>query len=351
MNDELQSTTIIGSTHLRHCPKHRKPNPCPHCALAVAAIAAQAPAKCGRPYVHGSPMTAAERMAAMRERRRQEKQNDERRKIIAELMKIYRRKQSVIIEGTDSDKYAERITTASQHRREYRDGLDQMKLPDLQMLLETETETPDTRGRLHNERSGEQKRGEQSEIEHIHAARQHDSSLPSFSTEQDLLREPGTHNPQLSAGFRATPEGAGPTSFEQDDPHDDPDVRTGAAKPEYKPQPGEKTLNKRIEKIIGQMRRDPETGRAKCPVCDETFLVEQGARNHLHEQYCRGKRDLEKFERLAWSTALFNEKSSLRHSIREPDSVAYRHYEFTRETRGSRNFVTARFVEPETAQP
>src|SRR5260221_13696901 len=43
------------SSHLRHCPKHRKPLPCSHCALIAntpTITAKPAPAPVGRPRKH-----------------------------------------------------------------------------------------------------------------------------------------------------------------------------------------------------------------------------------------------------------------------------------------------------------
>jgi hypothetical protein len=46
------------SSHLRHCPKHRKPQPCPHCAMIVAK-----PARIGPPLDEAPPDPFADRDA------------------------------------------------------------------------------------------------------------------------------------------------------------------------------------------------------------------------------------------------------------------------------------------------
>src|SRR6266480_3025797 len=72
------------STHLRHCPKHRKPLPCPHCALAASAVVAVAEPELkrgrGRPAKY---QTDAERKAADTARKRDERAEAKASRIIA----------------------------------------------------------------------------------------------------------------------------------------------------------------------------------------------------------------------------------------------------------------------------
>src|SRR6266581_154124 len=111
------------SNHLRHCPKHRKPLPCAHCALA--AEPAQAPAavgvmepepKRGRPPKHDVAMTPAERKAASRANQKAKLEDAERRNLIAKIVKIYRRQQADIIWDPKRPHLAQDQEAAKHHR-------------------------------------------------------------------------------------------------------------------------------------------------------------------------------------------------------------------------------------------
>jgi len=207
----------------------------------------------------------------------------------------------------------------------YLDGLIGLSLEQLKLTLDTQKQTPDTDGRLHNERSGEAKRSHgQSEIERLIAARQHDSSLE--GEEQD---------PSMAAGFEVKPEGAGADSFETEDSMtDSADLRTGSAKPTFEPTADERWVKKTINKITSEMSFDTHDG-AKCPFCFELFLTPFGVGNHLEDQYARGKNDVERL----WEHTLVIARENSNPSMpgpgvsvpTEPNTKAYAHYKLIKE--------------------
>jgi len=220
----------------RLCQKHNKPYPCGKCRIENAQKPAQAPAvtvmdpepapvvesapkKLGRPPKHGAAMTTAERQTQSRANRKQEQENAERETqqkqddakregLIAELMEIYDRQQSDIVKDKEDKKVTdERRKTDRKQRAQYHSDLMGLSLAELRVAIDVKA-TPDTHGRLTDERSGENKRQfGQSEIERLSATRQHDSSL--FEDEDQ--------DPNLAAGFKTKPEGAAPESFDMKD--------------------------------------------------------------------------------------------------------------------------------------
>jgi len=347
------------SSHLRHCPKHRKPLPCSHCALAAkpaqAPVAVMdpeptsavetpfSPKKRGRPPKYGVAMTPAERKAASRLNQEQKQQDAERRNLISSLMKIFTRQELRIVDDPKRrDKVEERRNTARQQQRVYLADLNQLSVKELRLAIEGK-KTPDTRGRLHGERSGEDKRSMgQSEIEQIIAAQQHDSSLfDGPDVEQD---------PLLAAGFKVRLEGAAPDSDE--DPNSDAgDVRSGSAKPEHEPTTNEKWKHKAINSVIRKMVYDSKLLGARCLFCNEIFLTEIGADNHLEEQYAKGERDMERHQEHMVAIAALNSSASMPGggiwTTAEPAGMPYQHYkmvnheiELVRRAKRKRNFVT-----------
>jgi len=151
-------------------------------------------------------MTSAERKAVSRANQEAKRDDAERRTLIAELMRIYRRQQSDIVDDPKRPKAVrERREVEHSQRRLYLYDLIRLSLAELQLTLEVAEQAPDTHGRLHNERSGEAQRSRgQSEIEKILGAKQHDSSY--FEDQEQ--------DPSMAAGFRVKPVGAAPTSFE-----------------------------------------------------------------------------------------------------------------------------------------
>ena len=158
---------------------------------------------------YGTAMTVAERKRQSRANRQQKRQDAERRKLIAELMRIYRRQQGDVV--FDSKRpHRSQDQKAAKHRQErsYLGQLVTLPFGDLRLALETQKQTPDTHGRLSDERSGEGTRAMgQSEIERLIAAKQHDSSL--FEDEDQ--------DPNMAGAFKVKPEGAGPQSFDARD--------------------------------------------------------------------------------------------------------------------------------------
>jgi len=315
--------------HFRHCPKHRKPLPCAHCALA--AKAAQASKRGPKPKF-GVTMTPAQRKALSRENQKTKLQDAERRKLIVELMKIYRRQQSSVKKTKNKKAVEQQHEATRTQRRQYLDGLSQLSLAELQLALQVQKQTPDLHGRLHNESSGEDKRMfGMSEIERIDAARQHDSSLVDLQSGTILPGESvgisagNGQDPLLAAGYGVKLEGRGPDTFDRnDETADSADaVRSGTAKPEYKPTTDDKWLQRAI---VSMIRR----ARYKCAVCNEKFAVGQGADNHLHEQYGKGGRDSQKHREFVFAVAALNSSGAMPGQgmpvFMEPRTTAYLHY-------------------------
>jgi hypothetical protein len=91
------------NTHLRHCPKHKKKLPCPHCALTAAPVAVVAvldppeplpeQKRRGRPPKYGETMSPAEQKRRKRAEQRATQEQRDRRDLIADLMQRFRRMQ------------------------------------------------------------------------------------------------------------------------------------------------------------------------------------------------------------------------------------------------------------------
>jgi len=191
------------------------------------------PKKRGPKPKYGTAMTPAERQTRSRtnrkqiqddaERRNQQIQDDVRRKaLIAELMEIYDRQQANVVKTENKKATDERRAVDRKQRAQFHIYLMALPVEDLKLALETEKQAPDTHGRLPDERSGEGKRQfGQSEIERLLATRQHDSSL--FEGEDQ--------DPNLAGGFKVTPEGAAPESFDTKDSTVDTADKPGAHPP------------------------------------------------------------------------------------------------------------------------
>src|SRR5882724_4786512 len=264
----------------RVCPKHGKPFPCGKCRIENAQ-------KPGPKPKYGIAMTPAERQRQSRANRRAKQDDAERRNLIAELMKIYRRQQS------DSLSSVAFAVVDRKQRAQYHKDLKGLSVAELRVAMEGK-QTPDSHGRLHDERSGEKERtGGQSEIEKILGAKQHDSSY--FEDEDQ--------DPSMAAGFRVNPVGTAPESFEAEDKTaDSADAALpGSAKPEFSQTTEEKWRDKAIDSLVHKMFSASITEAAKCPFCDETFLSKVGAENHLAEQYVKGEKDLISFFDFTWA--------------------------------------------------
>ena len=328
------------------CPIHKRPfvrGICGPCRIESRQKPAQAPLNpravavreseiipvkrgSGRPPILGTAMTPAERKALSRANQKTKLEDAERRKIVAELMNIYRRQQADIVEGKDKKATLERRGAARVQERQYLNNLLELPLEKLKLALETQKQTPDSHGRLHNERSGEDKRKHgQSEMERLLAARQSVSSNFVINDDMETIK-------LMSAGSKVKPEGAGPDSFEEDLTLDaaDTTVRSGSAKPEHEPTATENWKQRAIESIISKMIFNSELSGAKCLFCNEVFLVEVGAENHLEEQHAKGKKDLERHQEHTAAIAELNSHPSMPGTgmwvDAEPRGLAYQHY-------------------------
>ena len=102
-------------------------------------------------------MTVAERKRVSRAGQKEKLADAERMDIIAELMKVYRRGQPKIV--TKDAALASRLRgEARQRLRQRHEELLALSAEDLRRALAIYNETPDSHGRLHNERSGEGER-------------------------------------------------------------------------------------------------------------------------------------------------------------------------------------------------
>lgn len=163
------------SAHLRHCAKHSRPgrpmllSRC-GCSAPVrvptvaAAIVEPAPRR-GRPPKYGRAMSAAEQ----KRRKREEK---ERRDLAAWLMHKFRSMQmcaTTMKSGERKGNFNEStMKNLRDQRMKFAETLDILPVKDLKQLKSVWSETPDSQGRLHGERSGEaDQRHGQSEIESI----------------------------------------------------------------------------------------------------------------------------------------------------------------------------------------
>src|SRR6266404_6840547 len=155
------------------CPKHNRPfvrgicGPCriesrhkpaqaPPVAVAMiepqaAPMSAPIPIskKRGRPPKHGTAMTPAERKVASRASQKAKQDDAERRNLIAEIVKIVRRN----LAGPGDVGRNSTVTANRNYVRILHDDLFHLSIDKLQMSLEA-LKLPDSRGRLHNERSG-----------------------------------------------------------------------------------------------------------------------------------------------------------------------------------------------------
>lgn len=293
------------NSHLRHCPKHRKPLPCTHCALAAkpaqtavavlepesvpVPVLTPAPKKRGRPAKHGIAMTQVERQTLSRANRKAKQDDAECRNLIVEILKIARRNLSAPGGAITAVREDDIRAANRKYLRTLHTGLLRLPVNELRLSLET-LKTPDSHGRLHNERSGEGKREHgQSEIEKILGAKQHDSSY--FEDEDQ--------DPNMAAGFRVNPVGTAPESFETDETADNADASPGSAK-EFNQTTEEKWRDRAINNLVHKMFLGSNSG-TKCLFCDETFSSKIGAENHLTEQYVKGEKDLISFFDFSWA--------------------------------------------------
>jgi len=133
------------------------------------------PRKRGRPPKNGVPMTAAERQ---REKYKRDTEPQV-RSLIAQIIKIVKRGMTTPAAAEDDTDQSAR-TRALDIRKENRVRLNQLQtelfklgLQDLRNYLRVLKNTPDSRGRLHGERSGEKPvAGDHTELELIIAAQQ-----------------------------------------------------------------------------------------------------------------------------------------------------------------------------------
>ena len=160
-----------------------------------------APQKGGRPTLGDKPMTPAERKSRERAMKAAKKDDEVKRNIVAALMKKIRSAQPEI-----TDKAFQAAAACTQNRKRLRklhDDLLVMPMAALNEVLETYKLTPDSHGRLHNERSGEASRKYgMTEMERILAAQSTRSGAvkpEGYGKDED---EPSEDDNGDSSGFR-----------------------------------------------------------------------------------------------------------------------------------------------------
>jgi hypothetical protein len=250
-------------------------------------------------------MTPAERKTASRANQKAKQEDAERRNLVAEMLRIIRRNQSA--PGGDITVVREQDIKAANRKfiRALHADLLRLSVDKLRESLEALKSLPDSRGRLHNERSGEAERSMgQSEMERILAGMQHNSSL--FETGDE---DADIQDPKMARGFQFHPDGSGPDSFEKDSDADSADVRSGAAKPGWVKTANEKWVQRTIESILNRMSFESEG--TKCPFCFEVFLTPFGVWSHLEDQYEQGKKDQEHHQEYSYAIAEMNSFPSM----------------------------------------
>jgi hypothetical protein len=218
----------------------------------------QVRAKPGPKPVHGVAMTAAER----KQRSRANKKEPEKRNLIAVILKVFKRGLPTPGKAKPGRYSAENVREDNRKRlRQLSEDLMKESLPELQKYLNSLKQTPDSHGRLHNERSGERRlRGEMSEMEVLIAAKE-----------------------RAEHGGKAEPKGAGPASYEKPDSMtDSADIKSPSP---YRETPdAEARIEHQIILIINEIFSNPDVT-PKCPWCSETFEEYVQAENHLHAEY------------------------------------------------------------------
>lgn len=268
---------------------------------AQAPPAEPVPKRRGRPPKHGVAMTAAERKAASRAWQKEEQQDAERRKLVAELLIIEKRNLAKPGGETITELGKDRIRSANrQYLQTLHDNLLHQSIDALRKSLKALEELPDSHGRLHNERSGEAERSMgQSEMEKLDNARRHDTGLFEVDDPEAATQEAK----QMAAGFQVTPQGAGPDVFDTSE-DDEVDKPSSSPKPNWTPTAHEKWRIVAINNIIHKMNfKFDSPGTRKCPFCSETFLVSDSAARHFEEQYGKDVRAYEKW--VSFGSALY----------------------------------------------
>ena len=269
----------------RHCPKHRKPLPCAHCALTATApvitplvgmprdepgdVPVPVPRKSGRPALGDRPMTPAERKTRERTMKAAKKSDEVKRNIVAALMRKIRSAQPKI---TSKAFQAAAARTRNRKRlRKLHDDFLEMSMAALNEVLETYKLTPDSHGRLHNERSGEASRKYgMNEMERILAAQ---------STRTGAVK----------------PEGHGK---DEDEPSEDDNGDTGDFRPPSGPRiPPEHIaflrnrdaiIRELINEYVKKISDDESCTLHRCLLCNRVLQELPDAMQHFWVEYGKG---------------------------------------------------------------
>ena len=211
------------SNHLRHCPKHRKPLPCAHCALvqkpAVVETAAPDPPitapvevlpvqpvakKRGRPPKGGRAMTVTERKQQQRRNADAKQEDSECRDLIAKVLRKLRVGKSAPDEKVlSANSLAEKTANDAVGLHAMVANLKAMSIADLQNFYDSLRSFSDSTGQLPNERSGEKDRKDgQSEVEGLIGQLEY---APARATRSDGHGPDAFDKPKHSADKADTP--------------------------------------------------------------------------------------------------------------------------------------------------
>jgi hypothetical protein len=234
----------------------------------------------GRPGRPAKYADAATKQAAYRARKEENLADAERRNLVAELMRIYRRMQSHIIEmktGSKKGKQqarerADKLRVENRQRLgKLHDDLLTLPVASIKNVLATWKETPDTRGRLRNERSGEDKsKYGMSELERIIAGQDRNEN-----------------------GTRVSPEGHGVDSSEQDDDSDSSNTRPPRGQrmpPEHIAylDDREEIITELIKQHVRKISLDEDQPAHRCLLCGAKLPEFSEARQHFWTEYDKG---------------------------------------------------------------
>jgi hypothetical protein len=241
----------------------------------------------GRPAKYAD---AATKQAAYRARKAENLADAERRNLVAEVMKIYRRMQPDIVVMKTGKKGKQQARERAdklrrenrQHLRKLQDDLLTLPVASIRNALATWKETPDALGRLRNERSGEDERKHgMSELERITAAQDRDEN-----------------------GTRVAPEGHRIDSSEQDNDSDPSDTRPPSGQripPEHIAylDDREAIIGELIKQHVRKISLDDDQPAHRCLLCSAKLPGFSDARQHFWEEYDQGLQLFHRYQELS----------------------------------------------------
>lgn len=272
------------SNHLRHCPKHRKPLPCAHCALTVASptpvvvtpepvpvTTTESLKKRGRPAKHGVAMTSKERVA-------QHRLDKERRDLVAQLLVIFKR---MLPFADQKSPQADAVLAERRLRlRRIRDEWVLLPVDELQKVLALYKAEKDSRGRLSGESSGEadRKSGMSGTEQRIAKAdgEQH------TGYDDDSASVPSNYNTEPDGSSTRPPQG----------------LRIPQEHIDYLDR-REGIITELIDEHVRKISLDDDQPVHRCVLCLAELPDRSCARQHFWEEYDKGLRMFYRFKELS----------------------------------------------------